>query len=266
MSERERKVWWHRGSDNMLRQGRAWLHVHDSVLSVEWALGGTSFSIGLDLDADDRKLSWRFVVPGVGLYFGVESWHVLGPLFDALGMGYDKPHGGGRSFGLRIYDWTVSWECWARQHEWRSSDPRWMNSHVNLAAVVLGERHYTEEELETRSVLVPMPEGTYPAVAKVKRATWKRPRWPKALVRVRCDIDIADGIPIPGKGENSWDCGPDATYSLSCVANSIEDGIGELVASTLRTRQKRAGTHVYTERSEPAPPAPPTPEPVGAAS
>lgn len=48
-------------------------------------------------------------------------------------------------------------------------------------------------------------------------------------------------IPVPGKGENSWDCGEDATYAFSCMADSVEDGIASLVRSILVRRRKYGG-------------------------
>ena len=55
-------------------------------------------------------------------------------------------------------------------------------------------------------------------------------------------------IPVPGKGENSWDCGEDATFSLSCPSTTISEAIGEMVKSCMRTRERYAGLDFKPEK------------------
>jgi hypothetical protein len=124
-----------------------------------------------------------------------------------------------------------------------------MHWNLDFADFLLGDRVHSEEVLIRQPKLkIPMPEGTYDASAKLTRGTWKRPRWPFPLVVMRVSIDIPDGIPIPGKGENSWDCGPDATYGTTGPASSIEEAVGDLVARTLETRKRRGGSADYSKR------------------
>jgi hypothetical protein len=52
---------------------------------------------------------------------------------------------------------------------------------------------------------------------------------------------MTDPVPFPGKGENSWDCGEDATHGYYGPAASIEDAVGNLVTSTLKRRRKYGG-------------------------
>jgi hypothetical protein len=56
------------------------------------------------------------------------------------------------------------------------------------------------------------------------------------------DLDMKrDPVPFPGKGENSWDCGEDASYGFGCAAETLEEGIGKFVASKLRDRGRNGG-------------------------
>jgi hypothetical protein len=48
-------------------------------------------------------------------------------------------------------------------------------------------------------------------------------------------------IPHPGKGENSYDCEDDATYSLTTEARNEAEAIGAMVATVMRSRQKYGG-------------------------
>lgn len=86
-----------------------------------------------------------------------------------------------------------------------------------------------------------MPEHPYPATVRLFESTWKRPRWPFARRMVRAEIEVEGGIPHPGKGENSWDCDDDATYSLTCQARTAEDAVAKLVGSVLRDRRNYGG-------------------------
>lgn len=71
-------------------------------------------------------------------------------------------------------------------------------------------------------------------------STWKRARW-FTHKNVRASVDIPAGIPHPGKGENSWDCGEDRTYGLTTKADTVEKAIAAVVESSLRDRRRYGG-------------------------
>ena len=93
----------------------------------------------------------------------------------------------------------------------------------------------------TVPTVVPMPERAYPASVKLFESTWKRPRW-FASRMVRAEVKIEKGIPFPGKGENSYDCGDDALFGLTCKADTVEQAIAETVESALRNRRRYGGS------------------------
>jgi hypothetical protein len=120
----------------------------------------------------------------------------------------------------------------------RQNDPWWRHQHCfDFADFFLGRQTHSKETVETRDVLIPMPEGSYPATVEFVRAKWKRPRW-FALVKTCADVKIPKGIPFEGKGDNSWDCGEDATFGMWTPAASIEEAIGKVVSSVLRDRNR----------------------------
>lgn len=45
---------------------------------------------------------------------------------------------------------------------------------------------------------------------------------------------MQQGIPFPGKGENSWDCGDDAYYGFGGA--TIESAVADIIADTLKRR------------------------------
>lgn len=217
---------------------RAWLHVKqtrhgkawaDACYKIEaWALTG-SFRLGLDFDDEDTTLS---------ICLGLFSLYLSAPWFRRF---YPKER---REVAISFYESTLSWHFWTDPHSWSSTIPKWQYGHLDFKDLVLGRHVCSHSVVEERDVLVPMPEKAYPAKARLEDWVWRRPRWfPLKLKRVQ--IEIPGGIPFPGKGENSWDCGDDATHSICTNANTIADGVGKLVASVLKDRVRNGGWSDY---------------------
>jgi len=57
-------------------------------------------------------------------------------------------------------------------------------------------------------------------------------------------LECAEGLPIPGKGENSWDCDDDAiyssTYDFDACDGSVYNAIGKLEMDVMRKRRRHA--------------------------
>lgn len=116
--------------------------------------------------------------------------------------------------------------------------------HVNLTGHprdrLFGRLECTTTTGESIDALVPMPEGNYPAIITREVRVWKRARWPwPSRTRVDFRIDIPAGIPVPGKGENSWDCEDDAIFGTG--GWSVYDAIGNAVRSAHRQRELYGG-------------------------
>lgn len=93
-----------------------------------------------------------------------------------------------------------------------------------------------------------MPEATYYGEVEQFTSTWRRPRaWWKTIQK-RAEIKIESGIPIPGKGENSWDCDQDAIYSLTTTASNLEEVIACLKENVMETRDRYGGAHWAPEQ------------------
>jgi len=133
---------------------------------------------------------------------------------------------------------------------WRD-DSSWTNNKtfleqrywsMNFLNLLFGKWKYTERTVEERDVVIPMPEGNYPAKVKIFESAWKRPRWfPQKMIRASVDIKDDQLIPFPGKGENSWDCGMDGLRGMTCPEKTVEAAIGAVVGSVLRSRRRYGG-------------------------
>jgi hypothetical protein len=214
---------------------RAWLRYGErGCVRVEfsWRTRLTGISFGFD-DEDGWGGSLR-------LYFAGAYFHATVPRWARLKES--------REISLSFHNGGVWWKLWRDpMGGWSSRDPtRWRDSNFNFVDFFLGRSKCTVRTVEERDVIVPMPEKPYPAHAKLEEYTWKRPRWfSKQLLRV--SIEVPNGIPHAGKGENSWDCGDDATFGITTrECRSIPEGVGVLVGACLRSRVKYGGWSDYS--------------------
>jgi hypothetical protein len=153
---------------------------------------------------------------------------------------------GGTSMSLYADTWK-SWPelsiqlCPRSDMSWRSVDPSWRKGwRWRLGDVLLGNHEYVNTKEEPIDVLIPMPEGCYAATAQKEHCVWTRKRVPflNKITRDCWWFDIPSGIPYAGKGENDWDCGDDGTYGCGSEKKTVEEAIGDVVGSVLRSRRR----------------------------
>lgn len=160
-----------------------------------------------------------------------------------------------RNYGLMFLPYggcIVRWEFGALEGHSSRNFPKWRDWNLTMTDV-LGRRPCTTEEVEIGVAKVPMPEGNYDATWAKEKRTWRYERWPGKLldiirgpkVNTSVRLDIADGIPFQGKGENSWDCGMDGLFG--CGGSTVEAAVGRAVESVLRSRERYGGPHNLTE-------------------
>ena len=96
-----------------------------------------------------------------------------------------------------------------------------------------------------------LPEGSYDVSAKIieQTNTWSRVRALGLDGVIRrsvkyISLECSEGLPIPGKGENSWDCDDDAIYSTTYRFDDCDDciynAIGKLEMDVMRERRRYA--------------------------
>lgn len=235
------------------KHGEARLQVsRRSRVKIEWAAAwrtiGARLAIAPPGALGDDDVTAHLGLPGFSIWVGVRGVPGWDRIATLLGLHRDTgktwpdgtPHWRYRKIDVvNVYvqpsdDWYCHLAVWQDENEWAESDWCWGGF---LTDIVFGRATYSETPIETRDVTVPMPEASYPATATLKRATWSRPRWIDQHVR-RVELEIPTGVPVPGKGENSHDCGDSAIYSLTTPARTIEDGIGAVVVAALKKRQR----------------------------
>jgi hypothetical protein len=249
--------------DPMWRYGRAWINFwrgdgdtgvgYREVLEInpEWHVQPRATAgIGIELGGGDGDTDIQFNLDvGLARFYLTFDSRSFRPLLERIlpGRWYVAPDGRRyritqeQEITIRWHNGGLWWSLWHPTMEWSSETPKWRHGHFDPTDWLLGRHVYSSSDISTEPVEVPMPEKTYAGTVRMFESTWKRPRWPFVRRMVRADIEVKGGIPHPGKGENSWDCDDDATYSLTCQATTPEAAVAKMVESVLRDRRRYGG-------------------------
>lgn len=233
-------------------EGRVTVAVSDRTsLRVSWNLRSNFHHfVPIKVDPDEGRLTASIGLAPLAFWFSFENYE----LTKAIAPQRTTAHGTlsePREIRLDLHDGKLWWTVWTNPDEWKSTDPWYRRGSFDFAALFFGEMSVTKEVVKGPEIVsIPMPEGSYAAKSTIERITYGRPRWfseHKTMASVT--MDPREGasfkpIPIPGKGENSYDCDEDALYSTSSMVDNDAthaDAIAEVVRSVLKTRWKRGG-------------------------
>lgn len=137
---------------------------------------------------------------------------------------------------LKIYNWTVWWRVWTPVYSWDERDYGWRSGYFILPDFFLGANKHSSKVIETRRVTIYVPQHScgyqpmsYNAVVHITHDTWKRPRWPFTILVQRGVVDVPSGVPHPGKGTTSYNCGESRLYGLTTEAATVDDAVEKFV-------------------------------------
>lgn len=221
-----------------------------------WQIGPSSinriFELELALGGEDNMLQFGIVLPFIGRWhWGVRvprkltrpwiyqrrEWTIkvgyIGHLLDVL-VAFDDSDMASYYRRKREQGEELSW---SRAALW----PGW---HLTIAPKprdwLFGRMACETTKGDPEPVLVPLPEGNYPGKMRREERVWKRPRWPwPSMKRTDYWIDMDIAPPVPGKGENSYDCDDDGVYATG--GRSPHDAIANVTRAALRDRERYAG-------------------------
>lgn len=223
--------------------GRAFLHVDRKQdqrwmqFRSEWGFGSRARHTGLYFRLQDVEVEFVFFI-GIAHLFSL--WFSIEPP-PALRKRLYRVD---RRIGFRIFDGALWIDGWVPENEWRRGDRRWT---IRPADLLFGKEHYKKHPLGTHRATVFMPEGDYLATVELFESEWKRPRgWARRIQRATITPDTP--IPIPGKGENSWDIDDDAIHSSTMPARTVADAVAGLYASVMNTRERHGGKNWMPEK------------------
>lgn len=228
---------------SILRHARGWLHFDERVcFGVEWSIPSRFTQVGLEFGGySEHDVMLKIACPLFALWLYAENlltWEFKRKLPT------DHWFNQGRELEIAMHNGGVWFKLWTAEDDSYGRRSRWRTLVLYPADILFGKEKYSNTVLSTHDVVIPMPEGNYAATVKMECAKWTRSRWPFPKVKMTADVDIDKGVPIPGKGENSWDCDDDAIFGMSCGASTVEEAISKVVQSALRTRQRYGGSHL----------------------
>ena len=235
--------------------GRAWVYVHDrwertvQTFHWEWHFGRKARHTGLEMTLNavdgDNGIRWMIGLWKLFcLFFTIErvpKW--LRPYRITERWGKLSVE---RCVGVRVFGGAVWIDLWNNPNEGSSTDPWWWQTVIHPLDILLGRERSSKRILNDGSCAVPMPERDYAAKATLYEITRKRPRWPWVKAYQRVEIETDEPIPLPGKGTTEYNCGDDASYSVSMPCRgSVGEAAKEYAADLVRERVRLCGREVY---------------------
>lgn len=226
---------------DLRHQGRAWfdwyVNPYRSLkpfkFEIDWAFGKAVWSSGLSYS---RKNSGTVTLHG-GLRPVASVYLILKHLCPRADA---QPS---RTYSVVLDGDSLHWDFGkpGSGDEWHRDDPlNWMRGCRFILDDIFGRANCKAEKIGPQvQAIASFPEGDYPLLLQREIRTWKRPRWPFTLMHRYVDIEAVRPAPFHGKGENSYDMGPDAIWGMSAGGHSYENAVAEYVKATLRDRAKR---------------------------
>ena len=143
-----------------------------------------------------------------------------------------------RRTGISVFDGRMWIYPFAKINSVFNSDPWYSHSHCFYPYGFLfgSSKHSEDNSSEWKQIVIAFPEGKYKGKLRTYDAIWKNRFFTKRIPMI--EIKMEEGIPFPGKGENSWDLDESATYGLTIQGTMPEEGISSMVKYVLRNRRK----------------------------
>lgn len=231
---------------------RYWVYVWKLCFGFECSTRWRSGYIAtVGYGGQEGLLEFCLAVPRLFLHLNIEtpfSWHRIRPRDGKYGESQAEfgLHTIGHDLLLRFGHDPYGTHCY--HGGWFGGlRAAWHNREIALFRTrwIMGRRRYSREVLETDiPVMVDVgqwDEDRYIGLARRERIEWRQ-RFGRRWTRTDYIIEMTQGIPIPGKGENSWDCDDDAIYGFG--AADLDGAIAHIVEQ-VRKERLRLGGHEW---------------------
>ena len=154
-----------------------------------------------------------------------------------------------RETSLRFHNYSAWWDIWRDPSGWSSDVPRWRSGSLDFKRILKGRDWVVKTVLNKHIDEIQMPEGKYLCVITLlqfdkRYQRWKSEKWHRYELEFGYRDKNDDWVSTPvihwGKGENSWDCGMDGTYSitLSTEVKTLEEAKKKATENCLRDRER----------------------------
>lgn len=203
-----------------------------------------------------RGISWEWLLFRIrGLHFQIDWQEESGygfaitlpflfTLYLHFDLGLPRPRGAKSTWWWVIFEFQIAEEfIWLNIWKDALSTSRgdWHFS-FDWKKFLFGDLKYSAEKLEDVDSWLEMPEGRYRVIGEIERAKWERKRFVRPVTRIIADVKYEPPVPIPGKGENSWDCGDDAIMGGGVeIKTTLAAGLEQKRQQFLATRERHGG-------------------------
>jgi hypothetical protein len=249
MKFNQRKRWHFKGNKSIHFEISGWTCNPSIYLRVDGGESQVTLHIGLGIGL---SISFARFLP--------EGWY----------PSYISKYGYGRlgcekKVSVSFHGGSIWWCFWKDDDE--SFRTSWRKGCFHLVDIIKGKHIYNKNEVERNVFVLPFLEGNYNVeVIRFERIDkWQRWFTSKMIsfeVRAGYYQDgrwVEKGIPVEGKGENSWDCDEDATYSMSFPGQpykkeivSCYDAAMHFHQSMIKDRARRGGANWLPKSHESA--------------
>lgn len=176
-------------------------------------------SIYWQMDASDNEATFH-----IGLFIGL--WISIEGILPSkwFPKNYES-----KSIQFAFHNWSFWWDLWMDDNCWSRNDPKWRRGNIDFQKLFIGKHNCERTELSQSDQTISMIEGNYNVVVKEEQRIDTWPRWfTKKSTSWQVEAGYYENgefvscpIPVEGKGENSYDCDEDATYSMSFPAKGL---------------------------------------------
>lgn len=214
------------------------------------------FGIELDLQADREdtvlfilKIPFLFsIYLSFDLWFGYSEWWSKNILRLEEDRRYD-----GRSFGIRWIDTddaaheplgTIRISLGHCLNYTKSSDPKWMDTWLNLNKWIFGKVSFQSTPIKDDSRQVLIPAGykydakSYLCKCVMTEDVWSVPRFRKPLKLLRTEVSCEEGVPHPGKGTCDYNQEEGRLYSTSMCCDNFDKAFEEFKNTVIDMRKR----------------------------
>lgn len=242
------------------------MHIHNIIEKSEHSIWGKSIRLFINFNTNDclnisaypltKSFSLEFTINDdfeetirfniclpllFSLYISLDSGYFCKKKWFKNLIGYKY---GDRITGIRIFDWSIWFQFWLGQDNCGTIGKKWRGYEnvFHISDFFLGKIKYSTKLIESGIRTFSIDKG-YGYEKSFHKCKWKkelfirkRPRW-FVSSNFRYEVEVAEGVPFPGKGTTSYNCEEDAMYSCSGVYKDETEAINGFINSVIRNRK-----------------------------
>lgn len=213
---------------------RGWIDLFGDKYHITWEYcNGLDFGFRVALDPSEQEAHVCIRLLFVTLYLSFQGF-VPKKLFP---KGYEE-----KQIQIHFHHYVLWIDLWTPTNSWCKGQRSYS---VHFDDIFLGKIKHHKDVLFYDNGKLTLPEKIYEISYELGTQTWKRPRWfTKTINYVNAECE--EGIPVPGKGEDSWNCGDQLLYSTGGEGENISVGRQALYNAVKRARDKHgSGIDMY---------------------